>query len=150
MPRSPWVIRPRAIVQALRQSSLAHHFEIQETPRALHQPYLTSAGTPDDEFWTESSGVFNTAELLVNQVGLNPNNPGVANSQRLQLLLNHYVESIERRADGRYTLDVTDAAAGQARQFTAEIVVLAAGSIESPKILRRSPVFNALPPAARA
>jgi L-2-hydroxyglutarate oxidase LhgO len=93
----------------------------------------------------ESSGVFNTAELLVNQVSLNPNNPGIANSQRLQLLLNHYVESIERRADGRYTLEVTDAAAGQPRQFTAEIVVLAAGSIESPKILRRSPVFNALP-----
>lgn len=50
--------KAQAIVQALRQSPLAHHFEIQEMPRALHQPYLTSAGTLDDEFWMESSGVF--------------------------------------------------------------------------------------------
>jgi hypothetical protein len=62
----------RAIVDALRQSPLAHDFEIQETPRALHQPYLTATGAPGDEFWIESTGVFNTAELLLNQVGLNP------------------------------------------------------------------------------
>lgn len=96
----------------------------------------------------ESTGVFNTAELLVNQLGLNPNNAGIANSQRLQLLLNHYVESVERRSDGRYKLEATDAVADQTRQFTADIVVLAGGSIESPKILRRSPVFNTLPAAA--
>jgi len=141
--------KARAIVQALRQSPLAHHFEIQETPRALHQPYLTSAGTPADEFWIESTGVFNTAELLINQLGLNPENPAVANSQRLQLLLNHYVESIQRRAGGGYTLAVRDVVADQPRQFTADTVVLAAGSIESPKIVRRSPVFDALPAASK-
>jgi hypothetical protein len=141
--------KAKAIVAALWQSPLAQHFDIQETPRALHQPYLTSAGTPGDEFWIESTGVFNTAELLINQLGLNPNNPNVANSQRLQLLLNHYVEFVERRADGRYKLAVTDTLANQPRDFTADIVVLAAGSIESPKILRRSPVFNTMPAASK-
>ena len=140
--------KAKAIVQALRQSPLAHHFEIQETPRALHQPYLTSAGAPGDEFWIESTGVFNTAELLINQLGLNPGNPDVANGRRLQLLLNHYLESIEQRAGGGYKLDVKDTVANQPRVFTADVVVLAAGSIESPKILRRSPVFSTLPAAS--
>ena len=35
-----------AIVSALRQSPLAADFSIQETPRALHQPYLVADGTP--------------------------------------------------------------------------------------------------------
>lgn len=141
--------KAQAIVEALRQSPLAHHFEIQETPRALHQPYLTSAGTPGDEFWIESTGVFNTAELLINQLGPNPNDANLANSRRLQLLLNHYVESVERQTDGRYRLDVKDTVADQLKAFTADVVVLAAGSIESPKILRRSPVFGALPAAVK-
>jgi hypothetical protein len=94
--------------------------------------------------------VFNTAELLINQLGLNPNNPNLANSQRFQLLLNHYVESVERRTDGRYKLAVTDILTNQPREFTADIVVLAAGSIESPKILKRSPVFNTMPAASKA
>jgi hypothetical protein len=33
---------------------------------------LEAVGTPKDEFITEPTGVFNTAELLVNQVGLTP------------------------------------------------------------------------------
>ena len=61
-----------AIVAKLRQSPLAHDFSIQETPRALHQPYLAADGTPKDQFFTEPTGVFNTAELLINQLGLTP------------------------------------------------------------------------------
>ena len=62
----------RAIVTQLRQSHLAQDFSIQETPRALHQPYLAADGTPKDQFFTEPTGVFNTAELLINQLGLTP------------------------------------------------------------------------------
>lgn len=136
--------KSQEIVGALRQTPLAHHFEIQETPRALHQPYLTSAGMPGDEFWIESTGVFNTAELLINQVGLNPGNQDVANAQKLQLLLNHFVEIVERQPNGIYRLSVKDTLANQPREFTANTVVLAAGSIESPKIVRRSPIFDSL------
>ena len=136
--------KAQEIVHALQQSSLADHFIIQETPRALHQPYLSAAGTPEDDYWIEPTGVFNTAELLINQLGLNPDDPALANSQRLQVLLNHCVETVEQLPGGRYRLNVKNVVADQDRQFTASTVVLAAGSIESPKIVRRSPVFTAL------
>lgn len=77
-----------AVVDKLRQSALAQDFSIHQTPRALHQPYLTAEGVPASEFSIEPTGVFNTAELLINQVGLTPgakhgDGPG------LHLLLNH-------------------------------------------------------------
>ena len=62
----------QAVVARLRQSPLAGDCSIQETPRALHQPYLEADGTPKDRFFTEPTGVFNTAELLANQLGLTP------------------------------------------------------------------------------
>jgi choline dehydrogenase-like flavoprotein len=133
----------QAVVARLRQSSLANDFSIQETPRALHQPYLEANGTPKDQFFTEPTGVFNTAELLVNQLGLTP---GVQHGDGpgLQVLLNHYVEDIQNHGNhlaivARNTLN------GQSRTFRAGAVVLAAGSIESPKLLRRSGMYPWLP-----
>lgn len=84
----------QAVVARLRQSPLASDFSIQETPRALHQPYLEADGTPKDQFFAEPTGIFNTAELLVNQVGLTP---GVSHGDGpgLQILLNHYVEDVQ-------------------------------------------------------
>jgi hypothetical protein len=134
--------KAQEVVEALRRDPfLSTNFEIQETPRALHQPYLTPGGQPGDQFWLESTGVFNTAELLINQIGLDPGN----NQNPLDLLLNHYVESVEQTNDN-CTLNVTDVLSGESKQFTAKFVILAGGTLESPKILRRSPVFNTLTP----
>ncbi len=91
----------QAIVAALRGSELAHDFSIHETPRALHQPYLTADGVPKDQFFTEPTGVFNTVT-------------------------------------------------GQTRTFHSPTIVLAGGSIESPKLLRRSSLHPALPEPVRA
>jgi hypothetical protein len=137
----------RAIVAKLRQSSLAADFSIQETPRALHQPYLEPDGTPKDEFFTEPTGVFNTAELLINQLGLTP---GVSHGDDpgLQLLPNHFVEDVQGHGD-RLALVTRNTLNGTSRTFNARTVVLAGGSIESPKLLRRSSLFPALPPHAR-
>jgi GMC oxidoreductase len=136
-----------AIVTKLRQSPLATDFSIQETPRALHQPYLAPDGTPKDQFFTEPTGVFNTAELLINQVGLTP---GVKHGDGpgLQLLLNHYVEDVQNHGD-HFELVARNTLNGQARIFRAVTVVLAAGSIESPKLLRRSSMFPSLPDQAK-
>jgi GMC oxidoreductase len=142
--------KAQAIVQALSNSPLAQHFDIRETPRALHQPYLTAAGSPASEYWTESTGVFNTAELVMNQIGPATGNLAVDSTRRPNLLLNHYLETIARGDDGRYVLQVQDTIGNVAKQFTADTVVLSAGTIESPKILRRSPVFDALPGEVRA
>ncbi len=133
----------RAVVDRLRQSPLNIDFVIEATPRALHQPYLKSDGTPKEEFFTEGTGVFNTAELLVNQVGLTP---GVSHGDGpgLHLLLNHYVEDVQNR-DSHLVLVARHTRTGQARFFKAGTVVLAAGSIESPKLLRRSSMYPWLP-----
>ena len=134
----------QAVVSKLRQSSLAQDFSIQETPRALHQPYLTAEGVPSDQFFTEPTGVFNTAELLINQAGLTPGvNHG--DGPGLQLLLNHFVEDVQNADGNRFELVTRNTLTGQIRNFNAGTVVLAGGSIESPKLLRRSSLFPWLP-----
>jgi hypothetical protein len=91
--------------------------------------------------------VFNTAELLINQLGLTP---GVSHgdSGGLQLLLNRYVEEITH-SNGRYQVVTTSTLDQTSRTFNALTVVLAVGSIESPKLLRRSSVFGSLPASVR-
>ena len=133
----------QAIVSKLRQSSLAQDFSIQETPRALHQPYLMPDGTPKDRFFTEPTGVFNTAELLINQLGLTP---GVRHGDGtgMHLLLNQYVEDVQHHGT-HYSLVCRNTLSNQIRVFRAGTVVLAAGSIESPKLLRRSSMYPWLP-----
>jgi len=127
------------IVAKLRASPLGQDFVIEETPRALHQPYLQPDGTPAEQFFTEPTGVFNTAELLVNQLGLTPglkhgDGPG------LHLLLNAYVEDVQNHGS-HYQLVSRNTLNGEVRIFSAGTVVIAAGSIESPKLLRRSSMY---------
>lgn len=84
--------KAKELVQHFRNSSLNDDFVIQETPRALHQPYLNPDGTPRDQFFVEPTGVFNTAELLISQVGLTPGaNQG---GSGLFIKLNCFVEAI--------------------------------------------------------
>ncbi len=138
----------KAVVNKLWQSPLAQDFSIQETPRALHQPYLMPDGMPKDEFFTEPTGVFNTAELLVDQLGLTPGvNHGDGNG--LQILLNHFVEDVQKFGD-HFELITSNTLTGQQRTFKAVTVVIAAGSIESPKLLRRSSMYPWLPDAAKS
>ncbi|MBD2068242.1 GMC family oxidoreductase N-terminal domain-containing protein [Leptolyngbya sp. FACHB-671] len=133
----------KAMVEQLRQSPLANDFHIQETPRALHQPYLEANGTPRDQFFTEPTGVFNTAELLVNQLGLTP---GVSQGDGpgLHLLVNHFVEDVQRQGS-QFELVARNTQTGEGRAFKAGTVILAAGSVESPKLLRRSSLYPSLP-----
>jgi GMC oxidoreductase len=135
----------RAIVNKLRQSPLAQDFDIQETPRAIHQPYLTPEGVLSDRNFIEPTGVFNTAELLINQVGLM--SPGVdqGDGSGMHILLNHYVEDVQSAPGNGFQLVTRNTLDGQVRIFQAGTVVLAGGSIESPKLLRRSSLFHSLP-----
>jgi choline dehydrogenase-like flavoprotein len=137
----------QAVVAQLRASPLTADFSIQETPRALHQPYLEADGTPKDQFFTEPTGVFNTAELLVNQLGLTP---GVSHGDGpgLHLLLNHYVEDVQDHGS-HLAVVARNTLTGQARTFRAGATVLAAGSIGSPKLLRRSSMYPWLPDAVK-
>jgi hypothetical protein len=62
----------------------------------------------------------------------------------LHILLNHFVEDVQNRGS-HVALVARNTLTGQARTFRAGAVVLAAGSIESPKLLRRSSLFPWLP-----
>jgi choline dehydrogenase-like flavoprotein len=134
----------QAIVNKLRQSSLVQDFSIQETPRALHQPYLTREGLPSNRFFIEPTGVFNTAELLINQVDIAPGGSNL-DAPGLRLLLNHFVEGVKNAPGNRLEVVTRSTLNGQTRNFEAKTVVLAAGSIESPKLLQRSNLFSSLP-----
>ncbi|MGG5889794.1 GMC oxidoreductase [Falsiroseomonas sp. HC035] len=134
------------IVQRLRATDLAADFEIVQTPRALDQPYLQASGEAAKDFPRESTGVFNTAELLVNQLKLSGDHNSGAEPQGLKMLLNHYVEDVIRipDPDGRLEVVSRNTLTGEARFFRAKTVVLAGGSIESPKLLRRSTIGRTL------
>ncbi|KAK3360475.1 hypothetical protein B0T25DRAFT_629561 [Lasiosphaeria hispida] len=141
----------QGIVERFKQGPLAEDFIIAQTPRALHQPYLNPNGTPKEAYFTEPTGVFNTAELLINQVGLSP---GVSQGDGpgLHLLLNKFVEGVDQINDGhlKYRVNSTDTIDGKPRSFRAKTVILCGGSIESPKLLQRSPIYSNLAPAVKS
>jgi GMC oxidoreductase len=140
------------VVARLQNSWLAADFDIHETPRALDQPYLKPDLTPSEKFFIESTGVFNTAELLINQLGLAPEDASKETAEGdkpvLQLLLNHFVENVQKSDDG-LELFVRNTVTGEAKKFQASNVVLAGGSIESPKLLLRSSIYGSLAPTVK-
>jgi choline dehydrogenase-like flavoprotein len=135
--------KAKELIQHFRNSSLNDDFVIQETPRALHQPYLNPDGTPRDRFFVEPTGVFNTAELLISQVGLTPGaNQG---GSGLFIKLNCFVEAINDVPFDWYEVRTTNTITGEQVSFYTPRVVIAAGSIESPKLINRSSIYQRLP-----
>jgi hypothetical protein len=135
--------KAKELVQHFRNSSLNDDFVIQETPRALHQPYLNPDGTPRDRFFVEPTGVFNTTELLISQVGLTPGaNQG---GSGLFIKLNCFVEAINDVPFDWYEVRTTNTITGEQVSFYTPRVVIAAGSIESPKLINRSSIYQRLP-----
>lgn len=132
----------RALVEHFRNSPLGSDFDVQETPRALHQPYLNQDGTPRDQFFVEPTGVFNTAELLVNQAGLTPGADQDGNG--LFIGLNRFVEAIDDIPFGWHEVRTTDTVTGEQTSFYSPTVVIAAGSTESPKLINRSSIYHQL------
>jgi len=139
--------KARALVERFASSDLAEDFVIQETPRALHQPYLLPDGTPSKSFFVEPTGVFNTAELLINQVGLTPG--ADQNGKGLFIRLNSFVEGVSDTEHGWHEVRVTDTVNKKQLSFFAPKVVIAAGSLESPKLISRSAVYQRLGEAVR-
>lgn len=135
--------KAKDLVEYFRSTDLNNDFVIEETPRALHQPYLDSEGTPSDRFYTEPTGVFNTAELLINQAGLTPGNK--QDNSGLFIKLNSFVEAIKDTPLGWHEVIVTDTITGEQSIFYAPKVIIAAGSIESPKLINRSTIYQSLP-----
>ena len=139
--------KAKKLVSYFQSSSLNSDFEIKQTPRAVHQPYLDPDGTPRDQFFAEPTGVFNTAELLINQVGLTP---GVdQNGKGLFIKLNSFVEAVQNVPFDWYEVKTTNTITGEQLSFYSPKVIIAAGSTESPKLIHRSTVYQNLPDKIR-
>ncbi|MFY9227124.1 MAG: GMC oxidoreductase [Blastocatellia bacterium] len=135
--------KAKKLVDYFQSSDLNKDFEIKQTPRAVHQPYLNPDGTPKSKFFVEPTGVFNTAELLINQVGLTP---GVdQNGNGLFIKLNSFVEAIQNVPFDWYEVKTTNTITGEQVSFYSPKVVIAAGSTESPKLINRSAIYQNLP-----
>lgn len=138
--------KAQKLVDYFQSTALNADFEIKQTPRAVHQPYLNPDGTPRDKFFVEPTGVFNTAELLINQVGLTT--PGAdLDGNGLFIKLNSFVESIQNLPFDWYEVKTTNTITGEQVSFYSPKVIIAAGSTESPKLINRSAVYQSLPVA---
>ncbi|QDU21490.1 hypothetical protein [Urbifossiella limnaea] len=136
--------KARQLAVHFRNSPLGQDFVIHETPRALHQPYLLADGTPATQFFVEPTGVFNTAELLINQTGLTRPTLNL-NGAGLFVKLNSFVEAVNSVPHDWYEVRTTNTVTGEQRSFYTPRVIIAAGSTESPKLINRSSVFHTLP-----
>ena len=132
------------VVKLFNKTDLANDFDIEQTPRAVHQPYLYADGTPREKYFHEPTGVFNTAELLINQVGLTNDHTNF-DGNGLFVKLNSFAESITDTPEGWHKVTTTDTISGEQDHFYAPKVIIAAGSTESPKLINRSSVFHRLP-----
>lgn len=137
------------IVAHFKNSNLGDDFEIEETPRAVHQPYLNPDGSPRDQFFAEPTGVFNTAELLINQVGLTSGQANL-NGKGLFIKLNTFVEAVQDIPFNWHEVKTTNTLTGEQISFYAPKVIIAAGSTESPKLINRSSVYGRLSNEVRA
>ena len=136
--------KAQEVVKYFQNSSLNDDFIIEEAPRALHQPYINPDGTPRDQFFVEPTGVFNTAELLINQVGLTTPDINL-DGQGLFIKLNSFVETINSIPFDWYEVKTTDTITGEQTSFYSPKVIIAAGSTESPKLINRSGVYQSMP-----
>jgi choline dehydrogenase-like flavoprotein len=104
-----------------------------DTPRAEHQPNLGKTS-----FIEQSTGMFSTAELLYDALTTS----GSLGRENLFVNLNHLVTRLES-SNGKITEVVCQDLIGNCeRSYHADNFVLAAGSIESPRIALRSGLTN--------
>lgn len=137
------------VVTHFKNSDLGDDFEIEETPRDVHQPYLNPDVTPRDQFFAEPTGVFNTAELLINQVGLTSDRADL-NGKGLFIKLNTFVEAVQDVPFNWHEVKTTNTFSGEQISFYALKVIIAAGATESPKLINRSSVYGRLSNEVRA
>jgi hypothetical protein len=110
---------------------------IVETPRSSHQPEFgtpTNPDVPPASFLYSSTGTFSTAELLLDSLN-SEQDPGKG---RLFVNLNHLVTRLEHFGPKITGVVCQDLVGNRERTYRGKYVVLAAGSLESPKIALQS------------
>ena len=115
----------------LRQRFVDHIVE--DLPQSLHQPNL-GPGQQVENVLEKSTGVFSTADLLLDSLAYT----GLAGRDNLTINLNHYVVQVITDRSKATEVVCWDLIGSQERRYRGRVVVLAAGSVETPRIALRS------------
>ena len=121
----------KQMVSEMKTAFSDHHVE--DLPRSRHQPNLDNQGALENV--TEAStGTFSTASLLLDSLSFN----GPAGRDNLTINLNHLVTRIETAGNKATAVICQDLAGNVERRYRGKQIVLAAGSLETPRIAMRS------------
>lgn len=102
---------------------------VNDLPMSRHQPNLDQLGQLNNILET-TTGTFSTAALLLESMSFN----GTPGRDNLTVNLNHLVTRIETNNGRATAVTCRDLIANQQRQYRGKTIVLAAGSIETPRI----------------
>src|SRR5688572_20267221 len=108
-------------------------WHVEDLPRSGHQPFLNDAGELES-IVQDSTGTFSTADLLLSSMGY----AKPAGRNNLTINLGHLVTGIA--TDGTKATEVVceDLLGNTTRRYHGKFIVLAAGSLESPRIAMNS------------
>ncbi len=121
----------REAVTRLRSQFPGHN--VDDLPQALHQPNIGD-GDQLGNVLEKSTGVFSTADLLLDSLAYT----GLAGRDNLTVNLNHYALRLVREGSRVTEVVCLDLVGNQERRYRGRVVVVAAGSLESPRIALRS------------
>lgn len=108
-------------------------WDVVTTPRSRHQPDLGAQSVIQS-----STGVFSTAELLLDSL----TRKGRVGRDHLNVNLNHLVTELQQQGSKVFAVACQDLVGNCVRVYRGKYVVLAAGSLESPKIALQSGLPN--------
>lgn len=108
-------------------------WHVEDLPRSGAQPFLNDAGQLDS-IVQDSTGVFSTADLLLASMGY----AEPAGRANLTINLGHMVTHIDTVGTKATAVVCQDLLGNTTRQYCGKFIVLAAGSLESPRIALNS------------
>lgn len=110
-------------------TELGSDFRVTDLPRSMHQPNMTADGRVENVL-EKPTGVYSTVDLLLDSIGFS----GKTGRNNIWVKLHHLTTRIET-ADGKATEVVCQDLVGKVeRRYRGRFVVLACGSMESPKL----------------
>ncbi len=108
-------------------------WNVEQLPRSSHQPFADAQGQIPNLLET-STGVFSTAELLLASMAQH----GRAGRDNLTINLGHLVTHVVTSGNRATEVVCQDLAGNMTRRYRGKFIVLAAGSLESPRIALNS------------
>ncbi len=112
-------------------------YDVEDLPRSRHQPNLDNQGNLENVI-EASTGTFSTASLLLDSLSFH----GPVGRDNLTINLNHLVTHIETDGNRATAVVCQDLVGNQQRRYRGKQIVLAVGSLETPRIALRSQLFD--------